>query len=123
MNFQAIALFPISTSSLKREKVIHSRLNTHLESFSALSHFQSAYRKFHSTETALLRIHNDLNLAMNKQRISALILLDLSAAFDTINHDILLNRLKSCFDIADFDDGPENHPWMRKRTLHLYYYY
>jgi len=82
------------------EKVLYSRLNTHLGLFSALSHFQSAYRKFHSTETALLRIQNDLNLAMNKQRVSALILLDLSAAFDTINHDILLNRLNSCFGIA-----------------------
>ena len=82
------------------EKVLYSRLNTHLGSFSALSCFQSAYRKFHSTETALLRIQNDVSLAMNKQRVTALVLLDLSAAFDTINHDILLNRLNSCFGIA-----------------------
>ena len=83
------------------EKVLYSRLCAHLASFSALSKFQSAYRKFHSTETALLRIYNDLNLAMNKQRVSALVLLDLSAAFDTIDHNILLNRLNSYFGISN----------------------
>src|SRR5438132_6417982 len=69
--------------------------------FPSLSQFQSAYRKFHSTETALLRIQNDLLLAMNRQHVSALVLLDLSAAFDTIVHTILLNRLKSTFSISD----------------------
>jgi hypothetical protein len=83
------------------EKVLYSRLCTHLESFSALSNFQSAYRRFHSTETALLRIHNDLLLAMNRQHVSALVLLDLSAAFDTIDHNILLKRLNSSFGISD----------------------
>lgn len=83
------------------EKVLYSRLYTHLESFPALSQFQSAYRKFHSTETALLRIQNDLLLAMNRQQVSALVLLDLSAAFDTIDHNILLNRLKLTFGISD----------------------
>ena len=83
------------------EKVIYSRLSAHLESFPALSKFQSAYRKFHSTETALLHIHNDLLLAMNKKQVSALVLLDLSAAFDTIDHNILLNRLRSTFGISD----------------------
>jgi hypothetical protein len=63
--------------------------------------FQSAYRKFHSTETALLRIHNDLNLAISRQQVSALVLLDLSASFDTIDHTILLERLKSCFGISE----------------------
>jgi len=62
--------------------------------------FQSAYKKFHSTETALLRIHNDLSLAMNRQQVSALVLLDLSAAFDTIDHRILINMLKTCFGIS-----------------------
>ena len=82
------------------EKVIHSRLCVHLESFPSLS-FQSAYRKFHSTETALTRIHNDLLLAMNRQKVSALILLDLSATFDTIDHKILLDRFHSCFGVSE----------------------
>lgn len=82
------------------EKVIYSRLCDHLESFQSFSAFQSAYRKYYSTETALLRIHNDLLLAMNRQQVSALVLLDLSAAFDTIDHGILINRLSSCFGIS-----------------------
>ena len=82
------------------ERVIHSRLSDHLLSFPSLSPYQSAYRKFHSTETALLRIHNDLLLAINQQKISALVLLDLSAAFDTIDHSILLKRLSSTFGIT-----------------------
>ena len=83
------------------EKVVYARLCNHLESFPSLSRFQSAYRKLHSTETALLRIQNDLCLAMNSQQVSALVLLDLSAAFDTIDHSILTNRLKTCYGISD----------------------
>jgi hypothetical protein len=83
------------------ERIIHSRLSDHLHKFPSLSPFQSAYRKFHSTETALLRIQNDLLLATNKQKISALVLLDLSAAFDTIDHKILLDRLSRTFGITD----------------------
>jgi len=82
------------------ERIIHNRLNDHLQSFPSICPFQSAYRKFHSTETALLRIQNDLLLAMNKQKLSALVLLDLSAAFDTIDHNILLARLSSTFGIS-----------------------
>jgi len=83
------------------EKVIYARLCHHLESFPSLSNFQSAYRKLHSTETALLQIHNDLSLAINRQQVSALVLLDLSAAFDTIDHSILTNRLKMYFGISE----------------------
>jgi hypothetical protein len=82
------------------ERIIHNRLTTHLNTFPSLSPFQSAYRKFHSVETALLRIQNDLLLAMEKRQVSALILLDLSAAFDTIDHNILLTRLSSTFGIC-----------------------
>ena len=56
---------------------------------------QSAYRKCHNTETALVKITNDLLLSADSKKISVLALLDLSAAFDTLDHIILLNRLKS----------------------------
>ena len=83
------------------ERIIHSRINNHLQTFNSICPFQSAYRKFHSTETALLRIQNDILLASNQQNVSALILLDLSAAFDTIDHQILLTRLSSTFGFSD----------------------
>ena len=79
------------------ERIILSRINIHLQTFPSLCRFQSAYRKFHSTETALLRIYNDLLLASNRKEITALVLLDLSAAFDTIDHQILLTRLRTFF--------------------------
>ena len=55
--------------------------------------FQSAYRPRHSTETALVRIHNDMMQSMDCRRGVLLVLLDLSAAFDTLDHGILLKRL------------------------------
>src|SRR4051812_20966950 len=82
------------------ERIIHNRLNQHLTSFPSLSPFQSAYRKFHSAETALLRIYNDLLHSISQHKLSALVLLDLSAAFDTIDHNILLSRLTSNFGIS-----------------------
>ena len=79
------------------EKVVASRIQSHLLSNSLSSSFQSAYRMFHSTETTLLGIHNDLILAMDCGEVTSLILLDLSAAFDTVDHSILLHRLQHWF--------------------------
>ena len=57
------------------------------------SEYQSAYKEGHSCETALIKILNDLLWAMENQKISALVLLDLRSAFDTVDHDILLQAL------------------------------
>ena len=62
--------------------------------------FQSAYKQLHSTETALLRVHNDILLALDNHQSVILLLLDLSAAFDTVDHKILLNRLSTRFGIT-----------------------
>ncbi len=55
--------------------------------------FQSSYKEYHSTETALLRVNNDILRSMDQNQCVLLILLDLSAAFDTIDHEILIARL------------------------------
>ena len=62
--------------------------------------FQSAYRMGQNTETALPRIHNDILLAIDDDSCVILVLLDLSADFDTVDHDILLGRLEHRFEIT-----------------------
>ena len=57
--------------------------------------FQSAYKEAHSTETALLKVQSDIFNAIDKQESVLLLLLDLSAAFDTVDHIILLSRLNT----------------------------
>ena len=59
--------------------------------------FRSAYRPFHSTETAITKIHMDILKAADKGRFSLLILLDFSSAFDLVKHNILINKLYSKF--------------------------
>ena len=55
----------------------------------------SAYREHHATETALLKVKNDILMNMDMGHVTLLVLLDLSAAFDTADHDILIHRLQS----------------------------
>ena len=58
---------------------------------------QSAYKEFHSTETALVKVFNDISIDIDRNRAIILLLLDLSTAFDTVDHSIPLNRLAHRF--------------------------
>jgi Reverse transcriptase (RNA-dependent DNA polymerase) len=82
------------------ERVVKLRLTEYLSSNNLLNSFQSAYIKQHSTETALLSVHEHTIKAMSHQQITCLTPLDLSAAFDTIDHNILLERLSAWFCIT-----------------------
>ena len=82
------------------ERVVLKRLFLHLSESNLLATVQSAYRANHSTETALLRVLNDLFLYVNSGDCAVLALLDLSAAFDTVDHSILLSRQESNFGVT-----------------------
>ena len=83
------------------ERVVVVQLQTHLDEAGLMIAFQSAYRKHHSTESALLNTQNDILLNMAKGSVTALTLLDLFAAFDTIDHTILLDRLSVYYGISE----------------------
>ena len=69
------------------ERIAAKQMCGHLSINHLFPEFQSAYRNFHSTETALLHTRNDILINMNKQHVTLLVFLDLSAAFDTVDHD------------------------------------
>ena len=77
------------------ERLVLTRLRPHLLGSADFSDFQSAYRKVHSTETALLQVLDEVFTAADNKQVTTLIGLDLSAAFDTVDHSILLERLQS----------------------------
>ena len=75
-------------------------LYTHINSANTSNQYQSAYRKFHSTETTLLKIHSDIPASVDAGKVTTLTLLDFSGAFDTIDHTILLSRLDDWFGVT-----------------------
>ena len=75
------------------EKVVSSQLTSYLEANGRQEPHQSAYGKYHGTETALVRVKNDVMAALGDQRACLMVLLNLSAAFDTVDHSQLLKIL------------------------------
>ena len=90
-NFRPISNLKLISKLI--EKAVASQLTDYLSFNSLHESFQSAYKRYHSSETALLRVHNDILRSIDNGESVILVLLDLSAAFDTVNHELLLSRL------------------------------
>ena len=89
-NFRPVSNLPVMSKII--EKVVAKRLTDHMNTNSLSEKFQSAYKACHSTETALIRVQNDILVSMDQHYGVVLVLLDLHAAFDTIDHDNLLDH-------------------------------
>ncbi len=82
------------------ERAVIKQETIHMENNCPLPNCSSAYRNGHSTETALVKVHADILKNMEKQQVTLLVLIDLSAAFDTVDHDIALQVLRSKYGIS-----------------------
>ena len=83
------------------ERAVSDQIQVAAERYGSLEPLQSAYRVEHSTETALFKVKSDFLTAIDKDEAVCLVMLDLSTAFDTVSHELLLNHLKFKFGICD----------------------
>ena len=90
-NHRPISLLPVTSKIL--EKIIARQLLDYLEEANLINECQYAYRRRTSTEDALLKVSELVYKAIDGNNLSLLVLLDLSKAFDSVNHSILLNKL------------------------------
>ena len=88
-SYRTISYLPVL--SKLSERLVLNRVMSYLNNSNLLPTHQSAYRRHHSTETAVKKVYSDILGAADDGKLSLLILLDLSAAFDLVDHSILLN--------------------------------
>jgi hypothetical protein len=99
LNYRPVSNFPTLVKVI--EKIIANKIQFHLERSHLMDTYQSAYRKGHSCETANLVILNEVFSAMDRKEVSIVVLLDMSAAFDTVDHALLLSKLSNLGIVGD----------------------
>ena len=97
-NFRPVSNLPFIGKLI--ETVVIDQIDTHLSKYHLHEPLQSAYTPGHSTETAIVKVTNDVLRALDNRQCVYLVLLDLSAAFDTIDHQVFLSRLREDYGIA-----------------------
>ena len=98
-NYRPISNLPFISKCM--EKCMLEQLLSHCENHDLLLDFQSTYQEHYSTETSLIKLTNDILWSMERQHMTAIAILDLSAAFNTIDHNILLQILEQNFGFCD----------------------
>ena len=101
------------------EKVVAGQINEHLLINNLHDKFQVAYRTTFSTETALIKITDDILYALYNKSFAAFFMIDKSATFDTVDHIILPNRLSKCFEIDNIAHS-RFKPFLSKRSQCVY---
>ena len=99
LNFRPVSNLPFISKVV--EKCVQNQYNEYCNINNLQSEFQSAYKQLHSCETLLLKLVNDILWAMENSKLSNLVMCDLSGAFDTVQHSILLSILERKFGITD----------------------
>ena len=87
-NFRPISVLPFFSKFL--ERIIYNRILGYLNDFNILYDNQYGFRRNHSTSLALVDLYDKISLALDRKEIAAGVFIDLSKAFDTVNHNILL---------------------------------
>ena len=102
------------------ESVAIEQIDDHLSAFGLHEPLQSAYTPHHSTETAVIKVTNDILCALDHKQCVYLVLLDLSAAFDTIDHNVFLSRLQEDYGvIGDVTDWMASYLFDRHQTVDI----
>ena len=104
-NYRPVSNLPFVSKLI--ERIVCANLLDHFSRNNLEDPLQSAYRKGHSTESALLKVKGDIDMALDRGEGTVLLLLDLSAAFDTVDHRILLGRL------SDMGISGLAHAWLK----------
>lgn len=97
-DYRPISLLPALSKSL--EYLVREQIYLFVRDNQLLCPTQSGFRKYHSTESALLKVSDDLRVAVDKGMVAALMLFDFSKAFDSINHKLLFHKLRSSFQFS-----------------------
>lgn len=90
-DYRPIALLPFLCKLL--EKIIFNQLEEYLDSHQLLDPLQCGFRKGHSTQTAIVKLVNDIRTGMESRKITVLVLFDFTKAFDMVSHELLLQKL------------------------------
>lgn len=99
MNYRPVSNLHFISKIL--EKLVVKRLEEHMSIYNLYDNMQSAYKAEHSTETALMKINNDILSSLDRGKCTVLASLDLSAAFDTVDHSIFIGRLQRLYGVSD----------------------
>lgn len=111
-NYRPISLLPALSKVC--ERIALNQLMPYLEENDRLSVHQSGNKKWHSTETSLIYTSDRILTAIDQKKTSAVVLLDMSKAFDSVNHDILVNKLQ------DIGLSPSTIQWFRSYLSYRY---